>query len=162
MSFHTITIYSATSCYLYTHIHYQNQQFLWENWEGQWKARYHFFERVQGNFLNCGLWIGSSMVLITLRHSHSNNWHVMCILRHWMSISNILRGFWASPRSPIQLMPQPSPPLFKLHYKLPLHIMGLCPIIQIWYLFQWTFFFNDSSLLPQTFLPQSMHQLLLI
>jgi hypothetical protein len=30
---------------------------------------------------------------------------------------------------PNQLMPQPSPSPFKLHYKLPLHIMGLCPII---------------------------------
>jgi hypothetical protein len=44
---------------------------------------------------------------------------------------HILQGFWASPRSPIQLMPQPSPLPLKLHYKLPLHIMGLCPIIQI-------------------------------
>jgi hypothetical protein len=32
-------------------------------------------------------------------------------------------------KSPIQLMPQPSPSPFKLHYKLPLHIMGLCPMI---------------------------------
>jgi hypothetical protein len=36
---------------------------------------------------------------------------------------------------PIQLMRQPSPSPLKLHYKLPLHIMGLCPIIQIRYLF---------------------------
>jgi hypothetical protein len=48
-----------------------------------------------------------------------------------MSTSNILRGFWASPKSPIQFMPQPSPPPFKLDSKLTLHIMGLCPIIQI-------------------------------
>jgi hypothetical protein len=41
------------------------------------------------------------------------------------------QGFWASFRSLIQLMPQPSPPPFKLHCKLPLHIMGMCPIIQI-------------------------------
>jgi hypothetical protein len=34
-----------------------------------------------------------------------------------------------SPRSPIKLIPQPLPPPLKLHYKLPLHIMGLCPII---------------------------------
>jgi hypothetical protein len=27
-----------------------------------------------------------------------------------------------------------TPPPLKLHYKLPLHIMGLCPIIQIQYL----------------------------
>ncbi len=78
----------------------------------------------------------SSMVLITLRRSHSNNWPVMCIMKHWMSRTNILRRFWASPRSPIQLMPQPSLTPLKLHYKLPLHIMGLCPIIQIQYLFQ--------------------------
>jgi hypothetical protein len=42
----------------------------------------------------------------------------------------------ASPKSPIQLMPHPSPPPLRLHCKLPLHIMGLCPIIQIRYLFQ--------------------------
>ncbi len=32
----------------------------------------------------------SSMALITLKHSHSNNWPIMCIMRHWMSTSNIL------------------------------------------------------------------------
>jgi hypothetical protein len=42
----------------------------------------------------------------------------------------------ASPKSLIQLMPQPLPAPFKLHCKLPLHIMGLCPIISIQYLFQ--------------------------
>ncbi len=25
----------------------------------------------------------------------------MCTMKHWMSISNILQGFWASPRFPI-------------------------------------------------------------
>jgi hypothetical protein len=30
-------------------------------------------------------------------------------------------------------MPQPSPLPHKLHYKLPLHIIWLCPIIQIQY-----------------------------
>jgi len=33
------------------------------------------------------------------------NWLVMCTMRHWMSMSNILRGFWTSLRSPIQLIP---------------------------------------------------------
>ncbi len=42
----------------------------------------------------------------------------------------------ASRKSPIQLMPQPLSSLLKLHCKLPLHIMGLCPIIQIQYLLQ--------------------------
>jgi hypothetical protein len=32
----------------------------------------------------------SSMTLITLRLSHSNNWPVMFIMRHWMSMNNIL------------------------------------------------------------------------
>jgi len=71
----------------------------------------------------------SSMALITPRCSHSNNWFIMCTMRHRMSTNNILRGFWASVKFPIQLMPQPLPPLCKLHCKLPLHIMGLCPII---------------------------------
>ncbi len=72
----------------------------------------------------------------------------MCTMKHWMLMTNILRGFWMSPRSSIQLMPQPSSPLLKLHCKLPLHIMGLCPIIQIRYLLQWTFLLNNSLLLP--------------
>ncbi len=54
----TPSSYSAASRYVYTHIHHGGQQFLWENWEVQRKARYHFFEGVQGNFLNCGLWTG--------------------------------------------------------------------------------------------------------
>jgi hypothetical protein len=29
----------------------------------------------------------------------------MCIMKHWMSMSNILQRFWVSPRFPIQLMP---------------------------------------------------------
>ncbi len=29
--FHTITVYSVTSHYLYTHIHHGGQQFFWEN-----------------------------------------------------------------------------------------------------------------------------------
>ncbi len=56
--------------------------------------------------------------------------------QHLMSTSNILWGFFVSSKSPIQLMPQPPPPPFKLHCKLPLHIMGLCLIIQIQYLLQ--------------------------
>ncbi len=28
------------------------------SWEVEWKGRYHFFEGIQGNFLNYGLWIG--------------------------------------------------------------------------------------------------------
>jgi hypothetical protein len=32
---------------------------------------------------------------------------------------HIFQGFWVSPRSPIQLMPQPSPSPVKLHYNLP-------------------------------------------
>jgi hypothetical protein len=42
----------------------------------------------------------------------------------------------ASLRSLIQFNPQPSPPLLKLHCKLPLHIMVMCPIIQIQSLLQ--------------------------
>ncbi len=38
----------------------------------------------------------------------------MCTMRHWMSTSNIFWGFWASPKSPIQLMPQQSPPAFEV------------------------------------------------
>ncbi len=34
---------------------------------------------------------------------------------------------------PNLVMPQPSPLPHKLHYKLPLHIIWLCPIIQIQY-----------------------------
>jgi len=36
----------------------------------------------------------SSMVLITSRHSHSNNWPIMCIMRHWMFMSNIFQRCW--------------------------------------------------------------------
>jgi len=43
--------------------------------------------------------------LITPRRLHSNNWLVMCIMKHYMSTSNILQGFWASPRFPIQHTP---------------------------------------------------------
>ncbi len=78
----------------------------------------------------------SSMVLITPRRLHSNNWPVMCTMKHWMSTSNILQGFWVSPKLPTQLTPWPSPPPLKLHYKVQLHIMGLCPIIQTRYLLQ--------------------------
>ncbi len=46
---------------LNTHMHHGGQQFPWENWEVQWKAKYYFFEGVQGNFLNCGLWIGTQV-----------------------------------------------------------------------------------------------------
>ncbi len=52
--------------------------------------------------------------------------------QHSMSTNRI----FVSPKSPIQLMPQPAPPPLKLHCKLPLHIMGLCLIIQIQYLLQ--------------------------
>ncbi len=100
--------------------------------------------------------LSSSMVLITPRCLHSNNWPVMCTMRHWMSTSNILQGFWASLKFPILLMPEPSSLPYKLHNKLPLHIMGLCPIIQIRYSLQKTFFLNNSLLLPQTFLPPLM------
>ncbi len=61
---------------------------------------------------------------------------IMCTMKHWMFTSNICRRFWASLRSPIQLMPQPSPSPLKLHYKLPLHVTGLSAIIQIRYLLQ--------------------------
>jgi hypothetical protein len=74
------------------------------------------------------------MALITSRHLHSKNWPVMCIMRHWMFTNNILQGFWASLKSQIHLMPQPLPPPLKLHYKLQLRIMRLCPIIQTRYL----------------------------
>jgi hypothetical protein len=57
-------------------------------------------------------------------------------VQHSMSTSTILWGFVVSPKSPIQLIPQPTPPPLKLHCKLPLHIMGLCLIIQIRYLLQ--------------------------
>ncbi len=60
----------------------------------------------------------SSMALITPRHLHSNNWPVMCTMRHWMSTSNILQRFWASLKSPIQLMPHPLSLPLKLHCKL--------------------------------------------
>jgi hypothetical protein len=43
-------------------------------------------------------------------------------------------------------MQQPLPWPLKLHYKLPLHIMGLCPIIQIGTYFS-KFFLNNSLLL---------------
>jgi hypothetical protein len=35
----------------------------------------------------------SSMTLITPRCLHSNNWSVMCTMKHWMSTSNIFQGF---------------------------------------------------------------------
>jgi hypothetical protein len=35
----------------------------------------------------------------------SNNWLVMCTMMCWMSTSNILQGFWVSPKFPIQHMP---------------------------------------------------------
>jgi hypothetical protein len=35
----------------------------------------------------------------------SNNWPVMCTMRHWMSTNNILQGFWVSLKLPIQLTP---------------------------------------------------------
>ncbi len=57
----TITVYSVASCDLSTHIHHGGEEFLWENWEIQRKARYYFFEGVQGNLLNCGLWIGAQV-----------------------------------------------------------------------------------------------------
>ncbi len=47
----------------------------------------------------------SSMALITSTHSHSNNWPIMCTMRHWMSTNNIFRRFWTPSRSPIQLVP---------------------------------------------------------
>jgi len=47
----------------------------------------------------------SSMALTPSRCSHSNNWPVMCTMKHYMSMSNIFPGFWASPRPPIQLVP---------------------------------------------------------
>jgi hypothetical protein len=45
-NFHTITEYSVVSCYLYTHIHHKGQQFFWESWKVQQKAKYYFFEGV--------------------------------------------------------------------------------------------------------------------
>jgi hypothetical protein len=41
----------------------------------------------------------SSMALITPMRLHSNNWHVMCTMKHWMCTSSILQGFWASLKS---------------------------------------------------------------
>jgi hypothetical protein len=29
------------------------------------------------------------------------HWPVMCTMRHWTSMSNILQGFWVSPELPI-------------------------------------------------------------
>jgi hypothetical protein len=39
----------------------------------------------------------SNIALITPRCLYSNNWPVMCTMKHWISTNNILRGFWHHP-----------------------------------------------------------------
>jgi hypothetical protein len=90
----------------------------------------------------------SSMVLITLKRLHSNNWLVMCIMKHWMSMSNILPKFWASLKSLIQLTPQPLSQPLKLHYKLQITHHGTVPNNRDVIPISVNLLLNNSLLLP--------------